>query len=70
MHIKISRNVLIGIPVLLVVAACIWWFMPKKASAEGRYTTVTLEHGAITQSVAANGTLNPVVLVSVGSQVS
>ncbi len=69
MHIKISKNVLIGIPVLLVVGACIWWLMPKKASAE-RYTTVALEHGAITQSVAANGTLNPVVLVSVGSQVS
>lgn len=37
---------------------------------EGRYATGALEHGAITQSVAANGTLNPVVLVSVGSQVS
>ena len=70
MHIKISKNVLIGILVLLVVGAGIWWFMPKKASAEGRYATVALEHGAITQSVAANGTLNPVVLVSVGSQVS
>ena len=70
MHIKISRNVLIGILVLLVVAAGIWWFMPKKASTEGRYATVALERGAITQSVAANGTLNPVVLVSVGSQVS
>jgi HlyD family secretion protein len=70
MQIKISKNVLIGILVLLVVGAAIWWLMPKKASAEGRYTTVALEHGAITQSVAANGTLNPVVLVSVGSQVS
>ena len=70
MHIKISKNVMIGILGLLVVGASIWWFMPKKASAEGRYTTVALEHGAITQSVAANGTLNPVVLVSVGSQVS
>ena len=70
MQIKISKNVLIGILVLLVVGAVIWWFMPKKASSEGRYTTVALEHGAITQSVAANGTLNPVVLVSVGSQVS
>jgi HlyD family secretion protein len=70
MHIKISKNILIGILVLLIVGACIWWFMPKKASAEERYTTVALEHGAITQSVAANGTLNPVVLVSVGSQVS
>jgi HlyD family secretion protein len=70
MHIKISKNVLIGILVLLVGGAGIWWFMPKNAAAEGRYATVTLEHGAITQSVAANGTLNPVVLVSVGSQVS
>jgi HlyD family secretion protein len=69
MHIKISKNILIGILVLLVGGAAIWWFMPTKA-AEGRYTTVALEHGAITQSVAANGTLNPVVLVSVGSQVS
>jgi len=55
---------------LLVGAAVVWLLMPTKASAEGRYTTVALEHGAITQSVAANGTLNPVVLVSVGSQVS
>ena len=70
MHIKISRNVLIGFVVLLVIGAGIWWFMPKKASSELRYATATLEHGAITQSVAANGTLNPVVLVSVGSQVS
>jgi HlyD family secretion protein len=70
MHIKISKNVLIGILVLLVGGAAIWWFMPKNAAAEARYTTVALEHGAITQSVAANGTLNPVVLVSVGSQVS
>ena len=69
MHVKISKNILIGIPVLLVVGVCIWWLMPAKASAE-RYAAVALEHGAITQSVAANGTLNPVVLVSVGSQVS
>ena len=70
MHIKISKNILIGTVVVLISGAAIWWFIPKKAAAESRYATVALEHGAITQSVAANGTLNPVVLVSVGSQVS
>lgn len=70
MKINMSKKILIGILALLVGGAAAWWFMPKKATAEGRYATAPLEHGAITQSVAANGTLNPVVLVSVGSQVS
>src|SRR5512143_3162705 len=70
MNIKLPKKILIGLPVLLVVAAGIWWFMPKGDSAEARYATAVLDRGAITQSVAANGTLNPVVLVSVGSQVS
>ena len=70
MRIDMSKKILLGAGVLLVVGAAVWWFMPKKAAAEGRYATSVLEHGAITQSVAANGTLNPVVLVSVGSQVS
>jgi HlyD family secretion protein len=70
MYMNISKRIWIGAIVLLVGAAVVWWIMPTKASAEGRYTTAALEHGAITQSVAANGTLNPVVLVSVGSQVS
>jgi HlyD family secretion protein len=37
---------------------------------EERYTTQALERGELTQTVSANGTLNPVVLVSVGTQVS
>jgi HlyD family secretion protein len=65
-----SKKILIGLPALLAVVAAIWWLMPSKTPAEGRYATAVLERGAITQSVAANGTLNPVVLVSVGSQIS
>jgi HlyD family secretion protein len=70
MQIDMKNKYSIGAIVLLVAGAAVWWFMPAKTTAEGRYATAVLEHGAITQSVAANGTLNPVVLVSVGSQVS
>lgn len=70
MQMNISKKISIGVVLLVVAGAAIWWFWPKKSSAEGRYSTVQVERGAITQSVAANGTLNPVVLVSVGSQVS
>ena len=70
MHMKMSKTILIGTFVLLAGGAAMLWVMPNKASAEARYATTPLERGAITQSVAANGTLNPVVLVSVGSQVS
>src|SRR5262245_25060235 len=34
------------------------------------YQTATITHGPITQAVTATGTLNPVVNVQVGSQVS
>jgi HlyD family secretion protein len=60
----------IGALVLAVVAGIIWWAMPNKVSAEDRYVLAQVERGPITQTVSANGTLNPVVLVSVGSQVS
>jgi len=39
-------------------------------SPEQRYKLQATERGDITQTVSANGTLNPVVLVSVGTQVS
>ncbi|VVC83727.1 efflux RND transporter periplasmic adaptor subunit [Sideroxydans sp. CL21] len=70
MQTRISRNISIGIVLLLAGGTGIWWFIPKKEPAEARYATVMAERGSITQSVSANGTLNPVVLVSVGSQIS
>jgi HlyD family secretion protein len=70
MQTRISRNISIGIVLLLAGGAGIWWFIPKNEPAEARYATVTVERGSIIQSVSANGTLNPVVLVSVGSQIS
>ena len=58
------------IVVLLIVGAAVWWLMPDKAALENRYVTANVERGSLTQTVSANGTLNPVKLVSVGSQVS
>ena len=69
MNKMIKRSVLILL-LLGVAGAVAWWLMPKKISAEARYATALLERGAITQNVSANGTLNPVKLVNVGSQVS
>lgn len=61
---------LITLALLLVAGLAYWWLMPEKMPAESRYVTATTERGAITQTVSANGTLNPVTLVNVGSQVS
>src|SRR6266513_2501044 len=49
--------------ILFVVRRC-------TSSSGGGYQTATVTKGAITQLVTATGTLNPVVNVQVGSQVS
>lgn len=69
-RLKNRRFIMIGVGTLLIVALLAWWLMPKQTSSEGRFTTASIERGDITQTVSANGTLNPVVLVNVGSQVS
>ena len=47
-----------------------WWAWQSHEPAEAHYKTYTVTKETIIQSVAANGTLNPVILVSVGTQVS
>src|SRR5438067_411567 len=49
--------------IVLVVRQC-------RKSGAGNYQTTTVTRGPITQAVTATGTLNPVVNVQVGSQVS
>jgi HlyD family secretion protein len=65
-----KKPLLITLASLLVAGLALWWLLPAKMSAESRHVTATIERGAITQTVSANGTLNPVTLVNVGSQVS
>ena len=52
-----------------VIAAGVWYFKRGKSDAP-QYQTMTVERGELTQLVTATGTLNPVVNVTVGSQVS
>jgi HlyD family secretion protein len=52
---------------LLIIAAVV---RQCRNSATANYQTATITRGPITQSVTATGTLNPVVNVQVGSQVS
>lgn len=56
----------------LALAAGGYYAYRQKAAAspQQRYRLQAVEKGDLTQSVSANGTLNPVVLVSVGTQVS
>lgn len=46
------------------------WQNASGMSTGERYKTQSIEKGSLTQNVSANGTLNPVILVNVGTQVS
>src|ERR1019366_6452100 len=56
-----------GLGVLAAVVGEVWW---SRSQAQVKFETVALERGPIEASVTATGTLNPVVNVQVGSQVS
>lgn len=66
----LQTKILFVMAALLLAAIAIWWLIPGKKSSESRYATALVERGSVTQTVSANGTLNPVKLVNVGSQVS
>lgn len=57
-------SVLIG---LVVVAAWLW---SGNQAEQPKWVTASVDRGAIVQRVSANGTLNPVELVNVGTQIS
>ena len=60
---------IIGVVLLLaMVGGYVWWKEPF--ASPPAYRLAKIERGSITAAVAATGTLNPVVSVQVGSQVS
>lgn len=61
------------IPLLLIAAVAVGvvYFQKKSEAAKAdRYRTVSVDKGSVVQRITANGTLNPVTIVNVGTQVS
>lgn len=66
-----GKIILLALAVAGLVGGVVWAMQRQAAQdPEKRYRLTTIDKGTITQTVSANGTLNPVVLVSVGTQVS
>lgn len=59
-----------GAPALLVAAVVVIAFFRHRGGGTTAWTTAKIDRGGITQTVLSSGTLNPIVLVQVGSQVS
>lgn len=56
--------------ILIISIAAYWYVAGTKESKDDRYRTKPLDQGDIVQTISANGTLTPVVLVNVGTQIS
>lgn len=66
-----GKIILLAVVVAGLIGGAVWAMQRQAAQdPEKRYRLAAIDQGAITQTVSANGTLNPVVLVSVGTQVS
>jgi HlyD family secretion protein len=64
-----SKWIIIFSAIVVVAAGGVWYF--KRGNNDTpQYQTTTVARGELTQVVTATGTLNPVVNVTVGSQVS
>ena len=67
----ILRNTLLAAFVLALAGGGYTYWRDHQAQApEKRYRLQVVQKGDLTQTVSANGTLNPIVLVNVGTQVS
>ena len=64
-------KILVPLLLLLAVIGTSLYFQKKAEDSKGeRYRTITVDRGPVVQRISANGTLNPVTVVSVGTQVS
>ena len=68
---KIIKQSILPLIVLLLLAGGYYFYKnSKQAQPEDLYKFGTVTQGDVEQTVSANGTINPVTLVSVGTQVS
>lgn len=70
MAIPYKKTAITLVSLVLLAGAIYYYLKPRTLNPADRYTTVTAQRGDIVQEVSANGTLNPITLVSVGTQVS
>jgi len=64
-------KILIPLILLAIIIGTVMFFQKKSEESKAdRYRTVSVDKGAIIQRITANGTLNPVTVVNVGTQVS
>jgi HlyD family secretion protein len=68
MHSFWKSKLFLSTIMIAIIVALFFWFNQRPET--DRYRSEALERGDIVQNVSANGTLNPVTLVSVGTQVS
>ena len=64
-----KKRLSIGIGVLLIVGM-VALFLFREGSQSGKYETALVDRGDIVEKITATGTINPVITVRVGSQVS
>lgn len=68
---SVHKKWLFAVLAAALLGGALYGYQQREAqSPEQRYKTQLIDTGAVTQTVSANGTLNPVVLVNVGTQVS
>ncbi len=65
-----STRKIIIVLILVTITAAYWYSGDTEESLANKYKTRAVERGDIMQTISANGTLTPVVLVNVGTQVS
>lgn len=71
MNLTRSRTRLVALALLVAAAGSAgYWWKNRAPTPEQRYKQQEITIGEITQNVSANGTLSPVTLVNVGTQVS
>lgn len=68
-----STRVKLALALVIILAAAgtgAWWWTQNGGHPRDAYVTQPVDRGPIVQAISANGTLNPVILVNVGTQIS
>ena len=71
MNASVSKTIIALVVGALAIGGGVWAYRDRAAQApEQRYKFQEVAKGEVVQTVSANGTLNPLILVNVGTQVS